>query len=82
LVKDAKIPFGPIIPLPNRETLCLKEYLGKALSLGHIVLSKFPAGSPIFFVKNKDNMLRPVIDCRHLNEITVKNRYALPLISS
>jgi Reverse transcriptase (RNA-dependent DNA polymerase) len=40
------------------------------------------AGSPIFLVKKKDNTLRPVIDYRHLNEITVQDRYFLPLLSS
>ncbi|XP_018408408.1 PREDICTED: uncharacterized protein LOC108784179 [Nanorana parkeri] len=34
----------------------------------------------MFFVRNKDNSLRPIIDYRALNSITVKNRYPLPLI--
>ena len=37
--------------------------------------------SPFFFVKKKDGKLRPVQDYRKLNEMTVKNRYPLPLIS-
>ena len=37
--------------------------------------------SPFFFVKKKDGSLRPVQDYRRLNNITVKNRYPLPLIS-
>ena len=37
--------------------------------------------SPFFFVKKKDGSLRPVQDYRRLNEITVKNRYPLPLVS-
>ncbi|XP_018423433.1 PREDICTED: uncharacterized protein LOC108796450 [Nanorana parkeri] len=32
------------------------------------------------FVKNKDGALRPIIDYRGLNKITVKNRYPLPLL--
>ena len=36
--------------------------------------------SPFFFVKKKDGTLRPVQDYRKLNEMTVKNRYPLPLI--
>ncbi len=36
---------------------------------------------PFFFVKKKDGKLRPVQDYRKLNEITIKNRYLLPLIS-
>jgi hypothetical protein len=37
--------------------------------------------SPFFFVKKKDGKLRPVQDYRKLNEMTIKNRYSLPLIS-
>ncbi|XP_053571958.1 maestro heat-like repeat-containing protein family member 1 [Bombina bombina] len=37
-------------------------------------------GAGIFFVKNKDNSLRPIIDYRELNRRTKKNRYPLPLI--
>jgi hypothetical protein len=39
-------------------------------------------GSPIFFLKKKNGELRPVVDYRKLNVITIKNRYALPLIDS
>jgi hypothetical protein len=34
-----------------------------------------------FFIKKKDGSLRPVQDYRKLNEMTIKNRYPLPLIS-
>jgi hypothetical protein len=44
--------------------------------------SKSPAGAPIFFVKKKDGSLRLVVDYRRLNKVTIRNRYALPLISS
>ncbi len=37
--------------------------------------------SPFFFVKKKDGKLRPVQDYRKLNEMMIKNRYPLPLIS-
>ncbi len=37
--------------------------------------------SPFFFIKKKDGKLRPVQDYRKLNEMTIKNRYPLPLIS-
>ncbi|SJL08099.1 uncharacterized protein ARMOST_11461 [Armillaria ostoyae] len=42
---------------------------------------KSPFTSPFFFVKKKDGALRPVQDYRKLNEMTIKNRYPLPLIS-
>ncbi|KAG1935783.1 retrotransposable element [Pimephales promelas] len=41
-----------------------------------------PAGAGFFFVGKKDGSLRPCIDYRGLNNITVKNTYPLPLMSS
>jgi hypothetical protein len=38
------------------------------------------AGAPILFAKKKDRTLRLCVDYRGLNEITIKNRYLLPLI--
>lgn len=35
-----------------------------------------------FFVSKKDQSLRPCIDYRGLNNITIMNKYPLPLISS
>jgi len=37
--------------------------------------------SPVFFIKKKDSSLRLVQDYRMLNDMTVKNKYPLPLIS-
>ena len=37
--------------------------------------------SPVFFIKKKDGSLRLVQDYRMLNDMTVKNKYPLPLIS-
>ena len=36
--------------------------------------------SPFFFIKKKDGSLRPVQDYCKLNDMTIKNRYPLPLI--
>eukprot|EP00063_Salmo_salar_P061255 XP_014036090.1 PREDICTED: uncharacterized protein LOC106590069 [Salmo salar] len=41
-----------------------------------------PRGHLFFFVEKKDKTLRLCTDYRGLNDITVKNRYPLPLISS
>ena len=36
--------------------------------------------SPFFFIKKKDGSLRPVQDYQKLNDMTIKNKYPLPLI--
>lgn len=38
--------------------------------------------SRVFFVAKKDKSLRPCIDFRGINQITVKNKYPLPLMDS
>ena len=44
--------------------------------------SQSPAASPMIFVSKKDtDKLRPCVDYRKLNEITVKDRGPLPLIN-
>ena len=75
-------PWGPIYNLSPSELKALREYIDEHLANGFIRHSKSPAGAPIFFVKKKDGSLRLVVDYRGLNKITVRNRYALPLISS
>ena len=80
LLPGASIPFGNIYPLAGPELKALKEYIEENLAKGFIRPSSSPAGAPIFFVKKKDGSLRPCIDYRELNKITIKNRYPLPLI--
>ena len=43
-------------------------------------MSKSPMASPFFFIKKKDGSLRPVQDYQKLNDMTIKNKYPLPLI--
>jgi hypothetical protein len=75
-------PWGPIYNLSPTELEVLRAYIEENLENGFIRHSKSPAGAPIFFVKKKDGSLRLVVDYRGLNKVTIRNRYALPLISS
>ena len=81
LVPNAKPVFGPIYNLSEIELKALKEYIDKMLERGWIRPSKSPFGSPVLFVKKPDGSLRFCVDYQKLNNITVKNRYPLPLIS-
>jgi hypothetical protein len=73
-------PFGPLYSLSEVELKALREWLDENLSKGFIRASQSPAGAPILFVKKKDGGLRLCVDYRALNNITIKNRYPLPLI--
>uniref|UniRef100_A0A8C5P957 Gypsy retrotransposon integrase-like protein 1 n=1 Tax=Leptobrachium leishanense TaxID=445787 RepID=A0A8C5P957_9ANUR len=78
LIPGAPIPYGHIYPLSEPELKILKEYLRENTEKGFIRLSTSPTG--IFFVGKKDGGLRPCVDYRELNKITIKKRYPLPLI--
>lgn len=53
-----------------------------SVAAGLIRPSLSPKGAGFFFVEKKDKSLRPCIDYTGLNNITVKNKYPLPLIDS
>ena len=82
--------FFPGSPLPNSclfnlsrpERESMEDYIGESLAAGIIRPSSSPVGAGFFFVSMKDRSLRPCIDYRGLNNITLKNKYPLPLISS
>jgi len=59
----------------------LDHFLTENVETGHIRPSKSPMASPVFFIKKKDGSLRLVQDYQMLNDMTVKNKYLLPLIS-
>ncbi len=82
LVPNAKSTLDcKVYPLNRNEQEQLDKFLDENLETGRIRPSKSPFASPFFFVKKKDGTLRPVQDYRKLNEMTIKNRYPLPLIS-
>ena len=80
LVPNARPVSCKVYPLSQNEQKQLDEFLEENLRSGRIRPSKSPWASPFFFVKKKDGALRPVQDYRQLNDLTVKNRYPLPLV--
>ncbi len=58
----------------------LEEYTRTMLASGQIRASTSPFGSVALIVKKKDGTPRVVIDYRALNEVTVKDKYPLPLM--
>src|SRR5262245_30885590 len=70
-----------IYPLSQDEQEQLDEFLEEHLCTGCIQSSKSPMASPFFFVKKKDGKLHPVQDYQKLNNMMIKNKYPLPLIT-
>ncbi|SJK99857.1 uncharacterized protein ARMOST_03168 [Armillaria ostoyae] len=82
LIPNAKSTLDcKVYPLNRDKQDQLNKFLDENLELGCIRESKSPFASPFFFIKKKNGSLRPVQDYRKLNEMTIKNRYPLPLIS-
>ncbi|KAI2661215.1 Transposon Tf2-9 polyprotein [Labeo rohita] len=82
LVPGALPPRGCVFPLSQPESEAMNQYIQEELAKGFIRPSTSPASAGFFFVKKKDGGLRPCIDYRALNAITVKYRYPLPLVPS
>jgi len=81
LVPGAEAKGCKVYLISVSEQLELDRFLTENLETGHIRPSKSPMASLVFFIKKKDGFLWLVQDYRMLNDMTVKNKYPLPLIS-
>lgn len=74
----------PVNVRPYRYTPLQKDEIERQvadiLDRGIIKPSSSPFSSPVLLVKKKDGSWRFCVDYRHLNAITVKNKYPLPII--
>ncbi|CAJ0919817.1 unnamed protein product [Ranitomeya imitator] len=81
LIPGSNFPKGRLFNLSVPEHAAMRSYIKESLEKGHIRPSSSPLGAGFFFVAKKDGSLRPCIDYRLLNKITVKFQYPLPLLS-
>ncbi len=70
-----------VYPLNQTEDQAVKDFIKMELDKGYIQVSKSPYASPFFFIRKKDEKLRPVQDYQKINALMVCNQYPLPLIS-
>ena len=77
--------IGPISKRPYRMPANDLEEINKQikelLEKGYIRRSSSPWGAPVLLVEKKDKSLSMVVDYRALNEVTIKNKYPLPMIN-
>jgi hypothetical protein len=71
-----KTPFRMTTP----ELAELQEHIRELLEKGFIRPSSSTWGAPVIFIPKKDGTQRLCVDYRALNEVTVKNKYLLPMI--
>ncbi len=80
LIEGKQPPYEPIYALSLVELKTLKTYIETYLKTGFIQPSKSSTGAPIFFDKKPDDNFRLCVDYWGLNNLTIKNRYSVPLI--
>lgn len=79
---EQKMPAPKAYKLGPKEQLAMQAYISENKKKGFIVASKSPIACPAFFVPKVDSKeLRMVVDYKALNAVTIKDKYAIPLIS-
>ena len=80
-IKGIELPkLAKVYLLSLVERNSLDTWINEELRKGYIHPSTSPIAALFFFVKKYNGSLRPVMDYRALNTITVKNRYLIPRI--
>ena len=79
LVDGATPPNSRMYGMSQNELLVLQKYIQENLDKGYIRPSTSPVASSVLFAKKPTGGLRLCVDYRKLNEVTVKDRTALPL---
>ncbi|XP_026450774.1 uncharacterized protein LOC113350886 [Papaver somniferum] len=85
---DHHIPLQPLSSPPNQRPYripyiqkdIVEKLVKEMLASGVIMPSHIPYSYPILLFKKKDGSLRFCVDYRRLNEITIKNKYPIPVI--
>ena len=73
-------PYGPLYGMNKEELLYLRKTLTDLLGKNFIRVSKSAAAAPVLLVRKPGGGVRFCVDYRGLNELSVKDRYPLPLI--
>jgi len=82
-IKGIKLPkLAKVYLLSLVERNSLDTWINEELRKGYIHPSTSPIAALFFFVKKYNGSLRPVMDYRALNTITVKNHYLIPRIAN
>ena len=81
-LKPGAVP-PPVRPLRHqsaKDSAVMDEYCKAGIASGQLLTSQSPYGAMALVVRKKDGTNRVVVDYRALNDITIKNKYPLPLM--
>ncbi|KAL4310839.1 hypothetical protein GQ457_01G000630 [Hibiscus cannabinus] len=65
---------------PHSQKTEIEKQISDMLAASVIQSSKSPFASPCLLVKKKDGTWRLCVDYRHLNSLTIKNKYPIPVV--
>ena len=80
LIPGKQAPYHKNRPFSPAELLCVKKWIDDMLAKGFIRESSSPVAAPILLAAKPTGGIRICQDYRGLNDVTIKNRYPLPLI--
>ena len=82
VLKDGATPpiARPLHHQSSKDLAVFEEYTRSMIESGQLRVSASPYGAMALIVRKKDGTARVVVDYRALNELTVKNKYPLPLM--
>jgi hypothetical protein len=66
--------------LQNTDRIFIEEHVKEMLRIKVKEPSRSPWSSSVDLVSKKDGSIRFCVDCRRLNDVTIKDKYSLPRI--
>jgi len=80
LIPGKQAPYAKNRPFTPIQLRCVKKWLDEMMDKGWIRESRSPAATPLLLAAKPGGGVRICHDYRGLNNVTVKNRYPIPLI--
>jgi len=82
VMKPGSVPpiARPLHHQSSKDLAVFEEYTRSMIASGQLQVSASPYGAMALIVRKKDGTARVVVDYRALNEMTIKNKYPLPLM--